>query len=251
MASRFVGLRNFEKMLGDYLLLKSGINMLILLAGNVAKSILFPLLIAVAISRILSPRLRYGFQTLFLFPVVVPGMVGILLWKGFIYDANLGLLNHGLDAVGLGAWQHSWLGEHGTALGALIFTGFPWVGGVGFLIFLAGLLAIPQSVIESTQIDGAGSLRRFASVELPLLMGQLKLVVVLTFIGTVQEFGSILVMTQGGPGAATHVPALHMYYMAFRFSQYGYGAAIGVVLFLVIFGLTVVNLKLIRSNVED
>lgn len=248
---RFVGLKNFEKIFQDYILLKSALNLLILLIGNLLKSLILPLFIAVLISRLFSSKIRYLFQSLFLFPIVVPGMVGILLWKGFIFDAQIGLLNNFLDIVGLGRFRHAWLGEHETALASIIFTGFPWVGGIGFLIFLAGLLGISKSVLESALIDGAGALKKFWSIELPLIMGQIKLVVILTFIGSIQDFGGILVMTGGGPGAATHVPALHMYYMAFRFDQFGYGAAIGVVLFILILALTVLNMKLIRSRMEE
>lgn len=247
----FVGLKNYEKILQDYILIKSALNLLILLLGNLLKSLILPLFIAVLISRLFSSRIRYLFQSMFLFPIVVPGMVGILLWKGFIFDAQIGLLNNFLEIIGMGRFRHAWLGEHETALGSIIFMGFPWVGGIGFLIFLAGLLGISKSVLESALIDGAGPLKKFWSIELPLVMGQIKLVVVLTFIGTIQDFGGILVMTGGGPGAATHVPALHMYYMAFRFDQFGYGAAIGVVLFILIFALTIVNMKLIRSRVEE
>jgi len=248
--AEFTGVRNFEKFFGDYILLKSFINLAIFLVGNLLKSLILPLFIAVLISRILSPRGRYIFQTLFLFPIVVPGMVGILLWKGFIFDANTGLLNNFLRVAGLSRLEHAWLGEHKTALASVLFTGFPWVGGVGFLIFLAGLLGISKSVLESAMMDGAGSMRRFWSIELPLIMGQIKLVVVLTFIGTIQDFAGILVLTGGGPGATTHVPALHMYYMAFRFDQFGYGASIGVLLFILIFLMTIINMKLIQSKVE-
>jgi ABC-type sugar transport system permease subunit len=247
----FAGLKNFEKILQDYILLKSVLNLLILLLGNLLKSLILPLFIAVLISRLHSSRIRYLFQSFFLFPIVVPGMVGILLWKGFIFDAQVGLLNNFLEIVGLGRFRHAWLGEHETALASIIFTGFPWVGGIGFLVFLAGLLGISKSVMESALIDGTGPLKKFWSIELPLIMGQIKLVVVLTFIGTIQDFGGILVMTGGGPGAATHVPALHMYYMAFRFDQFGYGAAIGVVLFILILSLTIINMKLIRSRMEE
>jgi len=246
----FIGVGNFEKFFGDYILLKSFINLAIFLVGNLLKALILPLFIAVLISRILSPRGRYIFQTLFLFPIVVPGMVGILLWKGFIFDANTGILNNFLRVIGLARLEHAWLGEHKTALASVLFTGFPWVGGVGFLIFLAGLLGISKSVLESAFMDGAGSLRRFWSIELPLIMGQIKLVVVLTFIGTIQDFAGILVLTGGGPGATTHVPALHMYYMAFRFDQFGYGASIGVLLFILIFLMTIINMKLIQSKVE-
>ncbi len=250
-AARFIGLANFDKILQDYILLKSALNLAILIVGNLAKSLVLPLLIALLIYHLASPRIRYAFQTLFLVPIVVPAMVGILLWKGFIYDANVGIINNLLGAVGLDRFQHSWLGEHETALASVVFTGFPWVGGVGFLIFLAGFLNIPQGVAESSALDGAGPVRRLFAIELPLIRGQIKLVVVLTFIATIQDFSGILVMTGGGPGAATHVPALHMYYMAFRFDQYGYGAAIGVVLFALVLGLTIANLRLIRSSLED
>jgi ABC-type sugar transport system permease subunit len=106
-------------------------------------------------------------------------------------------------------------------------------------------------VMEAAKLDGVGPLRRFFHIELPLVLGQIRLIVVLTFIGTVQDFGGILLMTGGGPGAATHVPALHMYYMAFRFGEFGYASAIGFCLFVVILLLSIINLRVFRSRVED
>ena len=250
ISSEWVGLTNFRRMTEDYILLQSIGNMLILVAGNLAKSIVLPLLIAKLIASVLNARHRYLFQTLFLFPIVVPGMVGIMLWKGFIYDANVGLINQTLGALGFErAARTVWL-DHTHALGAIIFTGFPWVGGIGFLIFLAGLLSIPISLTEAARIDGATWMSIFRRVELPLIIGQIKLVVILTFIGTMQDFGQILVMTQGGPGTSTHVPALHMYYMGFRFDHFGYAAAIGLVLFVVVLGATILNMRFIRSGTE-
>lgn len=245
---RWVGFDNFVKMSRDTVLHQSFINMAVYVFATLAKSLVLPLLVAVLISRLVRERLRYGFQTLFLFPIVVPGMVGILLWKGFIYDPNFGLVNQALDLVGLGALKGAWLGEHSTALMSIVFVGFPWVGGVGFLIFLAGLLGLPTSLNESARIDGATGFRIFWSIELPLITGQIKLVTILTFIGSIQDFAGILVMTNGGPGTATLVPALHMYNYAFRFQDFGYGAAIGFVLFILIMAITIINMKLIKSN---
>lgn len=251
ISSRFVGLRNFEQMAHDFILLRSCINMVILVVAALIKSTVFPLFVALMIFHLISDRARYFFQSLFLFPIVVPGIVGVLLWRNFIFDPNVGLINEFLGAVGIPGLERAWLGEHSTALPSLIFTGFPWIAGVGFLIFFAGLLGISQSVLESAVLDGVGPAKRFFYIELPLLLGQLRLVIVLTFISSLQDFGGVLLMTGGGPGEATHIPALHMYYMAFRFDQYGYAAAIGVTLFIVIFALTFINLKLIRSNLEE
>src|SRR5690606_28256964 len=93
VSQSWIGLDNFRKMFSDRLLWWSFGNLLSLLAGNLLKSIILPLFVAVLIARLASSRLRYGWQTLFLFPIVVPGMVGILLWRGFIYDYNMGLIN--------------------------------------------------------------------------------------------------------------------------------------------------------------
>jgi ABC-type sugar transport system permease subunit len=251
ISARWVGMANFRAMLGDDLLRDSVPNMVWLMLGNMVRATVMPLLAAVMISHVGGARLRYFFQTSFLLPIVVPGMVTILLWRGFVLDPNVGMINRALAGAGLEGLQLAWLGDHSTALVSLLLVGFPWIGGIGFLIFYAGLLAIPNSVIESARMDGVGPIRRFFSIELPLVLGQLRLVMVLTFIATIQDFGGILVLTQGGPGTATHVPALHMYFYGFRFEQFGYAAAIGVGLFCVIFILSVINLTLIRSNVED
>lgn len=109
---------------------------------------------------------------------------------------------------------------------------------------------IPYITLHA-MVEKAGlGLRRIWTIDLPLLRGQIRLLAVLTIIGTLQDFGSILVLTGGGPGLATHVPALHMYYQAFRFGHYGYASAIGFVLFLTILAFTVANMRFARSTVE-
>lgn len=246
--SRWVGLANFRRIAGDGILLRACGNMAVLAAADLVKGTLFPLLAAVLVSRVAGARARQAYQSAFVFPIVVPGMVAVLLWKDIIYDGDMGLLNQALSALGLGAWRASWLGEHRTALAAVAFGGFPWVTGLGFLVFLAGLLSIPVSVMESATVDGVGPVRRFWSIERPLVWTQARLVVVLTLVGTVQNFGSILLMTGGGPGASTHVPALHMYYMGFRFDEFGYAAALGFSLFVLIIAVTALSFAVFRTE---
>jgi ABC-type sugar transport system permease subunit len=250
-AEKWVGLRNFERIASDGILLRSITNLVILVVAGLLKALTLPLLAAVLISRLSNEKTCYFFQSSFVFPIVVPGMVTVLLWKGFIYEPEVGLLNSLLRLIGMASWQQAWLGEHSLAMASYLFLGFPWIGGTVFLIFYAGLLAIPQDVMEAAKLDGVGPIRRFINIELPLVLGQIRLIVVLTFIGTVQDFGGILLMTGGGPGAATHVPALHMYYMAFRFGEFGYASAIGFCLFVVILLLSIINLRVFRSRVED
>ena len=238
---QWIGLGNFVAMWHDEFLRLSLRNLLVLLVANVLKTLTMPLLVAELLMSLRSPRWQYFMRTAFILPMVVPGMVTMLLWS-FIYDGSVGLLNQILETLGMGGLTRSWLGDSGTALWAIIGIGFPWAGGLALLIYLAGLNAISGDVWDSCQVDGVGGLKRVWYVDLPLLLPQVRLLVILTLIGVLQDFGSILVLTGGGPGLATHVPALHMYFQAFRFGHMGYAAAIGLTLFVAIFTLSLLNL---------
>jgi len=144
----------------------------------------------------------------------------------------------------------SWLGNENTALGAFIFMGFPWCGGVAVLIVLAGLYSIPQDLFDCAKVDGVGAFRRVFSIDIYLIAGQLKLLVVLAMLGTIQGFMGQMILTDGGPGTATLVPALHLIHHAFRYRNLGYGAAIAVLLFLIMLLLTFINMRYIRSSEE-
>lgn len=238
---QWIGAGNFVAMWNDEFLRLSLRNLLILLIASVLKTLTMPLLVAELLMSLRSPRWQYILRTAFILPMVVPGMVTMLLWS-FIYDGSVGLLNQVLELMGLGALTRSWLGEAGTALWAIIGIGFPWAGGLALLIYLAGLNQISGDVWDSCQVDGVSGLRRVWYVDLPLLLPQVRLLVILTLIGALQDFGSILILTGGGPGLATHVPALHMYFQAFRFGHMGYASAIGLTLFVAIFVLSLLNL---------
>jgi raffinose/stachyose/melibiose transport system permease protein len=240
-APQWIGLGNFVAMWHDEFLRLSLRNLFILLIASVLKTLTMPLLVAELLMSLRSPRWQYVLRTAFILPMVVPGMVTMLLWS-FIYDGSVGLLNQVLEAMGMGALTRSWLGESGTALWAIIGIGFPWAGGLALLIYLAGLNQISADVWDSCQVDGVSGWKRVWYVDLPLLLPQVRLLVILTLIGVLQDFGSILILTGGGPGLATHVPALHMYFQAFRFGHLGYAAAIGLTLFVVIFVLSLLNL---------
>src|SRR5690606_39272456 len=105
-------------------------------------------------------------------------------------------------------------------------------------------------VHESAALEGAGGLKRIFKIDLPLLMGQIRLVSVLSLINSIREFQTILVLTNGGPGWETTVPGLVMYQNAFLYGRMGYGSAIGTVLFVLLLGLTYLSMRYARSEVE-
>ena len=117
-------------------------------------------------------------------------------------------------------------------------------------IYLAGFDAIDSGLYEAAKLDGASPIRVFYEIEIPLLRPQMRLIALSAFIGGIQGYESILLLTDGGPGNASLVPALHLFHHAFQIQQLGYAAAIGVVLFATSFALTMATMRLLRNQVE-
>jgi ABC-type sugar transport system permease subunit len=244
--SAFVGLSNYGEYLYDPTFLSSFTNLLFLTLFSVFVSVVFPFGVAKLIFSLSSERARYAYRIIFLVPIVVPGVAVLMIWGGLIYGDN-GLVNEVLRLVGLGAWTRGWLSGPDTVLWAVACIGFPFAGGINILIYYAGLSSIPESVHEAAQLDGASGLRKFFTIDVPLVLSQIKLLVILTVIGVIQGFQGMFILTRGGPGFASMVPGLWMYFNAFSFQRMGYACAIGVVLFLIILVLTVLNLKYFKS----
>ncbi len=248
----FVGLDNFVTIVQDPHMGQAALNMLQLLTFSVVVGTVVPLVVAELIFAVRNVTARYAYRFLFLIPVIVPAVVTILLWR-FFYDPNLGVFNALLDAIGLGGLKQDWLGSFNTALYAIMFVGFPFAAGTSVLIYLAGLINISGEVLEAAALDGATGLQRIIRIDLPLLVGQIRLFVVLGIIGGVQAFQLQLIITNppGGPGWQTTVPALEMYLRAVQESKYGVASAIGLLLFLFVLLLTILNFRLFRTTATD
>lgn len=247
--SAYVGLANFRRMLDDEYVAKGIVNLGILIVTGLVKAIVPPLIVAELIYHLKSKRLQYFFRTAFVSSMVIPVVALLLIWQN-LYDPNVGLINHFLDAIGLSSLRHSWLGDPQIAIWSVIFIGFPFVGILQLLVLYAGLLGISEELIEAAKMDGAKFLRIVRSIHLPLLSGQFKFLIILTLIGVIQDFNAILIVTGGGPMDSTYVPALQMYYAATKFDELGYASALGVSMFFVILLITVINMKFLRSSQE-
>lgn len=243
---KFIGFENYINMLSDPALIQSTKNLFILWIGRLLTWTIFPLIAASLIFNLKSEKAQYFYRVIFLVPMVVPQIVRILLWQ-FMYSEH-GPINQFLTVIGLEHLARGWLGSFEYALYAIIGVGFPWIVGLNFLIILAGLMNINQSVIEAAYVDGATTFRRFFAIDLPLIMGQIKLVIILTTINVIKGFQLILILTDGGPGYTTTVPGLVMYHNAFNYSMMGYACAVGTILFIVLFILTYINRRFIKTQ---
>jgi ABC-type sugar transport system permease subunit len=247
--TEWVGLANFELLLRDRFFISSFQNTVILVIVQILKTLSVPLLVAELVFNLRHDRARYWLRTLFIVPLVLPVVVEILLWNN-IYDPTIGLLNQTLIALGRPEWARTWYGDANVALGSIIFIGFPWVSAFALLIFYGGLIGISEEIFDASRVDGANGLQRFWHIDLPMLMGQIKLLLILNFISAVQTFEVVYLTTGGGPGSATYTPALELYYMAMRMYNMGAASAIGMILFMIILAGTVVNMRFVRSSME-
>ncbi|MEM7134543.1 MAG: sugar ABC transporter permease [Chloroflexota bacterium] len=246
---KFIGIGHFQLMWNDPKLWDSFGHMLILTVALIIINLTFPLLAAALIFHLKDLKSAYIYRVLLVVPMVVPGLVILMIWK-FIYSPNIGLLNQLLALVGLEVLQRPWLGDFQLALYAIIFVGFPWIAGIGTLIYLAGFQSIPTELLDSASIDGASTRQSFWLIEIPMVLSQIKLVLILTIISAFQNFTNILVMTNGGPGTETMVPGLYLYRNAMTYNKMGYACAIGTLLFVLTLALTYMNNRYMQSSVE-
>lgn len=264
-AKQFISWDNFKRAATDQTLLNSFVTIGALLVFNLFKMIP-SILLAVLIHRLTSARWQYAYRALLVVPMIVPSLVTLFIWKFFL-DPNLGVLNRLIDFTGLKSvlvainnffgWgvffdgvPIGWLSQPELILPALFIWGFPWIGTVGVLIYLAGLQSIGQEVYEAAELDGIGPFKKFIYIELPLILTQVRLSLVLLIVGTLGSYGLQLQLLNeyGGPGGRGMVPGLWMYNRAFVAGEFGYACAIGMVLFVVILALTLINNRYVRVD---
>ena len=234
----WVGLANYEFISGDPVFWGSMRNVLVFGVVGFVFGNGIALAMALAVNRV--SRGRTFFRTVFYLPGVLSVVVVGVLFSSILAPRN-GVLNGVLESVGLPGLQQNWLGDPAWALPsvAAVFIWFHW--GFGFLLFLAGLQDIPKELYEAADLDGARNWTKFRYITWPQLAPVTTIVSLLTVLAALQIFGTVQVLTDGGPGYATMVPTLAIYNEAFANYRYGSAAAMSV-----IFGGALVILSLIQ-----
>lgn len=236
LGASFAGLGNFRRLLSDDVFIDSFVNTLYFVGATVPLSVVLGLVAAVLVNQAL--RGIVFFRSVFLLPYVMVTVAVALVWKWIFLD-NIGLLNIALSFVGIDG--PAWLTSQTWAMPALIIMSVWKFFGYNMVIFLAGLQNIPEYLYEAAKIDGAGTWRRFISITLPMLSPATFFVVVISIIHSFQVFDQALVMTNGGPGTATTTLVLYIYQVGFQAFNMGYAAAIAVVMFAVMFVVTILQ----------
>jgi raffinose/stachyose/melibiose transport system permease protein len=243
----WTGLSNFQQLLQDPIFLKSLANLAKLGLFVFVVNLTIPFLVAEMIFHLRSERWSYAARVALVLPMIVPGVVVYMIWQYIYSDA--GILTAVLEGLGLNNWIYGWLSHPKTALWAVAFVGFPFAHGFNVLIYYAGLANIPQSILDAAEVDGLGSAGKMLRIHIPLMLGQIRLLTIVTMIGVINGFESVYILTRdGGPGYETMVPGLYMFLNGFVFERMGYAAAIGLLLLFFLLVFTLLINRFIRTE---
>ncbi|MFD1952826.1 carbohydrate ABC transporter permease [Paenibacillus thailandensis] len=187
------------------------------------------------------------FQFIFSMPVAMSVSTSSVIWM-ILFHPTMGMLNYGLDLLGLPPVQ--WLTDAGSSLLSVSMMTVWMNSGLIFIVLLSGLQGIPDDLIESARVDGAGPIRTFIRIVLPLLSPTVFFLAVLSVMNALQSFGQIHILTKGGPAGSTDVFVYSIYREAFVNYQFGTGSALSLVLFVLILALTAIQFLFLEKKVH-
>ena len=237
VTTTFTGLDNYVRLLDNKLYWESFRIGLVWAFSTTFLQLLLGLTLALLLNEPI--RFRAVVRTLVLVPWAMPPVIVAILWN-LVYQPDAGLLNNMLRGLGLMDRGISWLADFNTALAAVIVVGV-WAGMATVTIsLLAGLQNIPTELYEAASVDSAGPWQRFRHITWPQLLPVTEAIVALNFIWNFNSFGIVYVLTKGGPGTTTMLPPLFAYNEGFRYGHFGYAAAMGNVMVVVVVGLLLV-----------
>lgn len=244
----FIGFGNYKELLknNDYWI--TFFNTLKLTAVSLIVQISFGLLLAYLLYT--KTRGMKIFRTVFFLPVVIaPVAIGLMF--SLFYNSEIGIFNKILSAVGLDILQTNWLSNPKTLLYAVMAPQVWQYIGLYVTIFLGALQSIPEDLIESAQIDGAGEVKTFFHVVLPQLSVFLNICIVLCVTGSLKAFDHSYIMTNGGPGVRSAYLGVYMYKTAFGNSDFGMGSAITITIILISLIITLLFNRFSASGSEN
>ena len=245
-----VGFANYKNLFVDNTdgFIQAVINSLVLAVISVGIQLPISLILALTLAR--GIRGERFFRTVYFIPVIISTVVIGQLWMK-IYNADYGMLNMVLKALGLGSLTDCWLADTKTAL-ASVFAAMLWqYVGYHMLLLYAGAKSISPDIYEAARIDGAGEAAMAFHITIPLMKPILSVCIIFAVTGSFKAFDLIYVMTNGGPLHSTEVPTTLMYTTIFSRYQYGYGSAMAIFIIVECLVFTLVINKLFSKNVVE
>lgn len=236
---KFRGFGNYTELLQDEIFWESIRNTLILLLFDFPIKVALPLLLAVALNSKLV-RGRGFFRTAFYVPEVTSAVVVAVIFR-YLFDRDTGIVNYALSLVGVE--NIAWLQDPFWAKVSFVILSGWWSQGYHMIIFLAALQTIPNDLLEAAMVDGANHFQSFMRITLPLLRPIIIFSIIITTIAGLQRFSEPFLLTGGGPGYSTYTIVYYLYQKTFVSYRLGYGAAMGYLIFVMIFVFSVLQFR--------
>jgi multiple sugar transport system permease protein len=240
---QFIQFNNYIHLFNNPLFWKSLKNTIYFVAVVVTGRVVLGFLIALGLNSI--RKYKSMMRSLYFLPVIMPIVAVALVWK-WLYDPNIGFFQMVLSAFGI--TNVKFLFDKDLALPSIMLMTIWKDVGYAVIIFLAGLMDVPQSIIEASEIDGANKRQQLWNIIIPTLKPTLIFVIITSIISYFQTFTQIFIMTKGGPGTSTHVLLYMIYREAFQYYRFGYASAITVCLFIVIMIVTFIQFKIMKGG---
>jgi multiple sugar transport system permease protein len=243
--SSFVGVLNYQRLFADPVFWQTVQNSIVFTFGSEIIRLIIGLPLAFALNRTFKGKRLV--QGLILIPFVIPIALSSLAWK-WMFDSLYSVINWMLMRVGVIDYPWQWLGEPGLAMWSVIimnvWRGFPFSA----VILLAALTAVPQEIIEAAKIDGAGPLRRFHYVVVPMIRPILFVGLLYSIVFSFTDFSAVWLLTQGGPYNTTHVFGTYAYNIGINAGDIGQGAAITLFIFPFLAAIVIIMLRFLRRE---
>ncbi|NKF06509.1 sugar ABC transporter permease [Clostridium gasigenes] len=245
---KFVGLDNFKILFQDKNFIKSFQNTLLLLVVVTIITMALAIISAAILSRE-DIKFKNLFRVVFYLPNILSVVVISAIFSA-ILDPNQGILNASLDFLNLDSLKKMWLGDQKVVIWCITFAMVWQAVGYYMVMYMASMCSIPESLYESAELDGASKVKQFFQITIPLIWNVIRTTLTFFIISTINlSFLFVKVMTSGGPDGSSEVFLSYMYKQAYSNSAYGYGMAIGVIIFLFSFGLSLVINKITKRDV--
>lgn len=246
----FVGLQNYKEMFADPIIRTALVNNVWYCVISVIFQVGLSLGIAAVLEDKVLRRVSTLLRTMYFLPVLISMTVVALLFS-FVYHPKIGLINAGLEMIGLSSLTHAWTGSTDTAIFSAIAMSQWHSMGYTMMLYIVAIQGIPTDLYEAAEIDGAGRLRRFIHVTLPQVREMAFVMMVTTVTGAFMVFNDVYILTGGGPGNSSTTLAVYMYKNGFALDKMGYASTISVLMLIICMILALIQNNAFRSGKGD
>ena len=236
---KFIGFNNFSAIIKDVWFVDSMVNSLVFTASTVIVGTVLALLLAVFITR--AAYLKQALKAIFFMPYISSTVAVAIVWM-IVLNPRFGPVNQFLRAIGISS-PPNWIADVNWALPSLIAM-YVWQNlGYNMIVYISGLSSISSELYEAADVDGAGPIKKFFHITVPMVAPTTFFLLIMGIINSFKVFDQVQVLTQGGPGTSTAVLSLYIYRQAFSFYNMGYASAAAWIMFIIIFIVTLVQMR--------